>query len=139
MGKGLCTTWWCVSLSRIGWRGWGIDDLIRRLFLEPGASLRDEVIFLLREEFRDYTTYYSILKAMAQGATGPLEITNVTGIPRQHVGKYLHVLEQLGLIERGRVLFTRRGIYRVRDRVLSTWFRLIEPVITSGITDQRRP
>ncbi|GAB6946710.1 ATP-binding protein [Vulcanisaeta sp. JCM 16161] len=115
--------------------GWGIDDIIRRLFLEPGAPLRDEAIFLLREEFRDYTTYYSILRAMAQGATGPSEITNITGIPRQHVGKYLHVLEQLGLIERERVLFTRRGIYRIRDRVLSTWFRLIEPVITSGITD----
>ncbi len=67
-------------------------------------------MLLLREEFREYSTYYSILKAIAQGEGSLSAISNVTGgVPRQHAAKYLHVLEQLGLVERENILFTRRG------------------------------
>ena len=117
-------------------KGWGIGDTIRNLFLEPGAPLRDEVLFLLREEFRDPVTYYSILKAVARGAATPSAIADVTGIHRQHVSKYLHVLEQLGFVERERILFSKKGRYRVRDKVMATWFRLIEPIaVSTGVIE----
>ena len=73
--------------------GWSLDEVIEKLFLDPGAPLRNEVVFLLREEFRNPTTYYSVLKAIAQGASTPSAIAEITGLHRQHVSKYLHTMD----------------------------------------------
>ena len=113
--------------------GWSPREALQRLVLASTSPLRDEALFILREEFREPSTYYSILRAIAHGATTPSAIANSVGIHRQHVSKYLAVLEDVGLIERERILFSKRGLYRVRDKFLAMWFRVVEPIVTTGI------
>ena len=85
---------------------------------------------MLRDEFRDPSTYYSVLKAIASGADTPSRIADVTGLHRQHVSKYLAVLEGLGLIDREVPLFGRKGRYVIRDKLIMTWFNIVEPITT---------
>ncbi len=115
---------------------WSIEDILLEFFLKPNAVLRDEVLFILREEFRDPTSYYSILKAIANDASTPSKISDYTGIHRQHVSKYLTVLEQLGFVRREKPLFSKKGVYKIYDKLMNTWFKLIEPVLSgTGYTD----
>ncbi len=107
-----------------------VTEALWDLFLTPTARLRDEVSFMLREEFREPSTYYSVIKAIASGADTPSKIGEVTGIHRQHVSKYLAVLEALGLVGRERPLFSKKGRYVVKDKLLLTWFNIVEPVMT---------
>ncbi len=112
-------------------RGIGsIEDIVWELFFSETPRLRDEVAFILREEFRDPSTYYSILKAIATGATTPSKISEVTGIHRQHISKYLSILEELGLIRREVPIFSKRGNYFIKDKLILTWFNVVEPIIT---------
>ncbi len=107
-----------------------VEDMVWELFLSETPRLRDEVAFILREEFRDPSTYYSVLKAIAAGATTPSKISEVTGIQRQHVSKYLSILEELGLIRREVPIFSKRGNYFIKDKLILTWFNIVEPIIT---------
>ncbi len=109
-----------------------VTDIVFELFLEDNASLRDEVIFLLREEFRDPSVYYSVLQAIARGATTVSKIADYTGIHRQHLSKYLSVLRSLGFVDYRRPLFSKRGYYVVKDKVMNTWFKLVEPLISQA-------
>lgn len=105
-------------------------ETIKRIFLSKASPLQDEPLFMLREEFREPSTYYSILKAISQGYQTPSKISEITGIHRQHVSKYLLVLEQLGFIEKLVPLYSKKGFYRIKDNILRLWLHLIEPVIT---------
>jgi len=109
----------------------GYEDVAEatwEMFLSPTARLRDEVSFMLRDEFRDPSTYYSVLKAIASGADTPSRIADVTGMHRQHVSKYLAVLEGLGLIGREVPLFSKKGRYVIKDKLIMTWFNIVEPI-----------
>ncbi len=105
-----------------------VAEAIWDMFLAPTARLRDEVSFMLRDEFRDPSTYYSVLKAIASGADTPSRIAEVTGMHRQHVSKYLAVLEELGLIGREIPLFSKKGRYVIKDKLIMTWFNIVEPI-----------
>ncbi len=109
-----------------------VSKIVVELFLEDHAPLRDEVIFLLREEFREPTVYYSILKAVARGANTVSKISDYTGIHRQHLPKYLAILRDLGFICYEKPLFSKKGYYYVKDKVMNTWFSLIEPLISQS-------
>ena len=107
-----------------------VAEAIWDMFLSPTARLRDEVSFMLRDEFRDPSTYYSVLKAIASGADIPSRIADVTGMHRQHVSKYLAVLEGLDLIGREAPLFSKKGRYVIKDKLIMTWFNIVEPITT---------
>ncbi|MEM1526404.1 MAG: hypothetical protein QXZ41_06500 [Ignisphaera sp.] len=94
------------------------------------SPLQDEPLFILREEFREPSTYYSILKAISQEYQTPNKIAEATGIDRQYVSKYLLILEQLGFIEKVTPLYSKKGFYRIKGHILRLWLHLIEPVIT---------
>ena len=105
-----------------------IKEVVWKLIIEPGAPIRTEKDFLLREELRDPHTYSAILSALARGYDTPARISDATGIDSSHVSKYLHVLEHLGFVRRDTPLFRKRGRYRISDPVLRTWYTLVEPV-----------
>ena len=111
-------------------RGWGVEKTLWELMLSPTARLRDEALFTLREEFREPTTYYSILRALASGASTPSAIADATGIHRQHVSKYLYVMENLGMVSRETPLFSRKGRYIISDKFLAAWFEVAEPLLS---------
>ncbi len=113
-------TSWCGS----------VEELLWEAFFSPRAVLRDEPHFILREEFRDPATYYGILQAIARGADTPSRIADLTGMHRQHVSKYLTVLEDVGFVGRDVPVLSKKGVYVIKDNLMLTWFSVIEPILS---------
>jgi len=107
-----------------------LKDNIYDLLIAPHAPLRNEKDFMLREEFRDPHTYNAILSAIARGYNTPSKIADLLGLDRGYVAKCLHVLEEIGYVEKELPLFARRARrYKLRDPILRTWYHLVEPVL----------
>lgn len=102
---------------------------IRETVLGPGAPLRDEVEFLLRQELVEVRIYFGILAAIAAGREKLGEIVNATHLPQGNVTKYLGVLQSLGLVVREVPVSevtpekSKRGLYRIADPFVRFWFR----------------
>jgi len=104
-----------------------LEELLR--ILGPGGVLEDEPLFLLRDEFREPHPYLALLRAIAvEGAATLGEAAQHAGLPTSHASKYLHVLADLGLVEREPILFQqRRRRYRVADNAVAAWLAVVEP------------
>ena len=98
-----------------------------RLF-GPEGLLSDEPLFVAREEFRDPHPYLSLLRALARGPRRLSEAAQEAGLPSSHASRYVRVLEEIGLVEKEQILFTRRSLYRVVDKPLRAWLSVLEPV-----------
>lgn len=106
---------------------------IRHRLLARGEPLYEEVPFLLREELREPRVYHAVLAAIARGATKFGEISSKVGLDRANLTRYLAVLGDLGLVEREipitepRPEKSRKGLYRIADAFLASWFRFVHP------------
>jgi len=106
---------------------------VQRDMLRPEGYLFEEVQFLLRTELQNPATYNSILAAVARGADRVGDIALSVGVDSPTANKYLHVLRELGLVERvvpltdPDPLRSRRGVYRIKDRFLAFHFRHLQP------------
>lgn len=86
----------------------------------------DEARYLLREELREVTRYFSILEAIAWGATGYGEIASRSGVLSESLSKYLRILEEMGVAVRELPVVGRgRARYRVADSFMRFWFRYV--------------
>ena len=100
---------------------------------ETNGFLNDEAQSVLRQEFRDPSTYNAILQAIAFGATSRNEIAQKSLADSRTLTKYLSVLEDMDLIEREFSVFVgpgdlsnaSRGRYRIADHYLKFWFRFL--------------
>lgn len=107
-----------------------LGETIHRTVLTRYGSLHNEPEYVLRMELHEPTRYFSILEAIAGGATGRNEIAGVTGIEYNQLSTYLNRLSRLRLIER-RVPVTerpersKRSRYRIRDPFFRFWFRFL--------------
>lgn len=107
---------------------WNIENNI----LNPEKYLYKEPRFILLEELRNPTTYFSILSAMSYGARKFNEISQKSYVEPSKLTKYLQVLINLRLIERitpvteGKRL-RRNSIYRIKDNFFTFWFRYVNP------------
>jgi hypothetical protein len=110
-----------------------LEENLLREVLRPEGYLFDEVQFLLRAELQNPTTYNSILGAVSRGAERVGDIALAVGVDSPTANKYLHVLRELGIVEREIPLTdpdplrSRRGTYRVADRFLAFHFRHVQP------------
>ncbi len=108
-------------------------EAVRTSVLEMGAPLRDEVEFLLRQELREPRIYFGILAAIAAGKRKLSEILNAAALTSSTAGKYLAVLQNLGLVVREvpatekRPEKSKRGLYRIEDHFVRFWFRFVLP------------
>ena len=108
------------------------ENLATNLLRENGF-LNDEAQSVLRQEFRDPSTYNAILQAIAFGATTRHEIAQKSLADSRNLSKYLTVLEDMDLIEREFSVFAgagdlsnaSRGLYRIADHYLKFWFRFL--------------
>lgn len=108
------------------------ENLASNLLRESGF-LNDEAQSVLRQEFRDPSTYNAILQAIAFGATTRHEIAQKSLAESRNLSKYLTVLENMDLIERELPVFSgagdlsnaSRGLYRISDHYLKFWFRFL--------------
>ncbi len=101
--------------------------------LKKGGFFYDEVEFLLREELRDPANYMSILSAIAGGISTFSEIHQKTQLDKSLLSKYLHVLEQLGMVEKKipvtqtlkSKLKAKGALYCLKDNFFDFWFQFI--------------
>lgn len=103
------------------------DDMIRSVF-SFGSYFITEGYEMLRDEFgKEYSNYFSILQAIADGNTERGNIKNVTGI---EPGGYLDKLEKsYNLLSRHRAYLqspnTHNVKFFIRDNFLTFWFRFV--------------
>lgn len=111
-----------------------IEQNIKNEILNKNAFLYSEPRFLLMEELREPSIYFSILKAIADGKTRLNEIAQETGIKDRHkVNKYISVLRELHIIRREIPVTeekphkSRKGIYLLDDPYFRFWFKYVFP------------
>ncbi|MGM0577144.1 MAG: ATP-binding protein [Myxococcota bacterium] len=113
----------------------GVDAAynLARHVLAPGEPLYDEIPFLLREELREPRVYQAVLAVIAGGASRFGEISSKVGLNRANLSRYLATLRELGLVEREVPVTerhpdkSRRGLYRIADPFVATWYRFLHP------------
>jgi len=124
------------------------DDLttnVRLRILEPGAFLFREVEFLLKEELREPRNYLAILRAIGQGKRKFGEIVNDTGLEKNVLHKYLHVLEDLQLVRREVPVTehapqrSKRSLYGLDDPFVAFWFACVHPYVSDLELGETRP
>ena len=103
------------------------ETMIRSVF-SFGSYFISEGYEMLRDEFgKEYSNYFSILQAIAEGNTERGDIKNATGI---EPGGYLDKLEKTyNLVSRHRAYMQPEGThnvkYFIRDNFLTFWFRFV--------------
>jgi len=113
-----------------------LEENVREKILTPGTFLFREVDFLLKEELREPRNYLAILRAIGQGKRKFGEIINDTGLAKNILHKYLHVLEDLQLIVREVPVTERapqrskRSLYGLQDAFVAFWFDCVYPFVS---------
>jgi len=106
-----------------------IEEEIINNFFDSSSFLYNDVINLLSEELRDYSTYMQILEAIALGHTKITEIGNYAFVNAKDVYFYLKNLMDLNIVERIVPLFakrkSKRGIYKIKDNYFKFWFGFV--------------
>jgi AAA+ ATPase superfamily predicted ATPase len=104
---------------------------IEHKILKRGTFLHNEPRLLLQSELRDPANYFSILEAIAGGASRPNEIAQRAGLPLSSLTYYFNNLRDLGLIDRivpttePRPDRSRRSLYLLTDGFFRFWFRYL--------------
>jgi len=107
---------------------------IRSQVLDAQGTLRREPQLLLMEELREPRNYFSVLRAIAQGATRLNEISLAARIGEvTTTARYLDILQDLRVVSRrvpateSRPDKSKRGLYQITDAFLRFWFRYVHP------------
>jgi len=103
-----------------------LENVLRR-----DGFLHEEADLLLRQELREPRQYFSVLEAIARGATRNSQISALTGLDTAQTHQHLAVLERLQLVEQRRPITagprSKRTSYAIRDGFLDFSFRFVEP------------
>lgn len=110
----------------------GFFEAIEKNFLRRDSLLYAEAEFLLKQEFRDVSNYFSILKAIAFGNTRHGEIATKAEMEKGILSKYLQNLEKIRVIRReypaGDAREKRKNVrFRFADNYYNFWFRFVYP------------
>jgi AAA+ ATPase superfamily predicted ATPase len=122
-----------------------LEKNVRQEVLTPGTFLFREVDFLLKEELREPRNYLAILRAISQGKRKFGEIINDTGMAKNVLHKYLHVLEDLQLIEREVPITakapqrSKQSLYGLQDPYVGFWFECVYPYRSDLELGEARP
>lgn len=108
-----------------------LADGILRNILQRDGFLHEEPDLLLRQELREPGQYFSVLEAIARGATRNGQIAAQTGLDVAQTRQHLAVLERLQLVEQRRPVTagprSKRTSYAIADGFLDFAFRFVEP------------
>jgi len=101
--------------------------------IAKGGLLEQEAKRLLRENFREYTVYETILSSMARGNEKLNDIFRDTGFARAKISVYLKHLAEFSFIEKRSSYVTggwdhaQKGIYRISHPILRFYYSFIMP------------
>lgn len=108
-----------------------LEENILRTILYRGGLLHEEAELLLRQELSDPLNYFSVLEAVARGATRTSQIANRTGLEVPQVSQTLRTLERLELVEQRRPVTaaatSTKTSWAILDGFLNFSFRFVEP------------
>ena len=108
----------CVNVQRI----------LERMCSENSLFLEEGNILLIQEMGKQYGTYYSVLSAIANGATESSRITQMTGV--HSIGGIMQRLEEdYDMVCKKRPIMSKPGTqtvrYEIKDHFLRFWFRYV--------------
>lgn len=110
-----------------------VRENIMLLFLHKDGRLYREAENFLKTELRELALYNTILAVMAEGKLKLNEIYERTGFSRAKISVYIKNLIELDVVEKvfsydteGREN-TKKGIYRIKDRLIHFWYRFVFP------------
>jgi hypothetical protein len=109
-------------------REFEFENFVSDSFIKYPRPLYEEVKTMLKEEFgKEHKTFFSILSAISQGKNKNSEIAGYLGKKETEITKYLSMLkEDYELIERDTpVISGKRGIYKIKNNIVSFWFNNI--------------
>jgi len=108
-------------------------DEIQNTVLSKNGFLYEEPQFLLENEVQTPNSYFSIIKAIADGNHKLSKISDALGLETSKLTPYLTTLTELGFIEK-QVPVTeknaeksRKGLYFIADNFIRFWFRYVYP------------
>ena len=108
------------------------DNILRSMLYRDGV-LHEEARLLLYEELPEPARYFSILRAIENGATKHNEILQRTSIPQSTLDQALTLLRELQLVRRAHPLTapnpdrTKQTRYELVDGYLRFYFRFMLP------------
>ncbi len=106
-----------------------VSENVAFQMLDPNGIFHNEGESLVRQErnIRDMAGYNAILAAIASGATQWGEVINQSHVERATLPTYLSRLQQLGLVVHEKPFEEpdRRGLYRLADNMLQSWYRYV--------------
>lgn len=107
--------------------------VIEEVVLTKGAPLYEELLTLLRSEddIRDRSTYFGVLRAVAEGRTKTTQIAGYAGLSVANVSKIMDRLRDLRYVDHVIPLGfgdePRRGYWKIADPFFAFWFRYVFP------------
>lgn len=110
-----------------------LEDNILQTILYRDGVLHEEAKLLLYEELPDTARYFSILRAIANGATRANEIAQRTGVRDTSLYEALELLKELYLVRRRYPVTianpdrTKLTYYEITDGYLRFYFRFMHP------------
>lgn len=106
-----------------------IKENIKKNILTVGSFLNEEVIDLLKMEFREPKVYNSILTAIANGSSKINQIKTKINEESSKVSKYLNELMEIKLVRKvvpyGEKSDSKNTIYEICDNYFVFWFRYV--------------
>jgi AAA+ ATPase superfamily predicted ATPase len=93
--------------------------------------ITDDAGAMLRDQLGEPRNYVAVVESIASGFTRMIEIAAMAGLQHSGVGKYLSVLQHLGIVARDVPATARRpeqskqGRYRITDHYLRFYYRFI--------------
>jgi hypothetical protein len=119
-------------------------NIISEQFLDIGAPLLDEGTNILISEFgTQYRIYFSIIEAIASGASTLNDISNRTGIKNTSLGPYMSdLINEYEILVRKvpvneKASKSKKGRYFIKDNFFKFWFRFIHK--NRGFIESGRP
>lgn len=111
----------------------GFEEALLDEVLNPDAPLHVEARILLQDEIDVPNVCWSLLEAIASGATRISEMAARLGQPANSLTRYLSLLRDLSMVEREVPVAeknpskSKRGVYVINDSFLRLWFGCVYP------------
>jgi len=104
---------------------WNLQQLL------TSTMIIDDAGAMLRDQLGEPRNYVAVVESIASGFTRMTEIATMAGLQHSGVGKYLNVLQHLGIVARDvpatvhRPEQSKQGRYRITDHYLRFYYRFI--------------
>jgi len=119
-----------------------LDELLLSTVCNPSHALFGEPAYLLREDPRvtDRALYYSVLAAIAAGATTPAKVAAALGRDQRSLAHPLEVLTTAGFVRKDDdVLLQRRPTLRIADPIVRFHELVIAPRLAAFEDRRAKP